>query len=332
MAGTATFVGLQVVVLGWVVLFGLVAVTVGARDGELALAKLRGVRGARLAAHALGEPLVLLVLAVPLGLLAARLAVRWLADRVLLPGTVVEVPPATWWAVVATAAGAAVACALAARRSLRTPVADQLRRTGDPAAAGTAGTIASAVLVTLVVVAVVLLLTLGRGAGGALPALLAPVLAGLAVGLVVAHAVRLVVRLGVARTRGWRLGPYLAVRQVAGQTALTRTTALITAAVAVSGFAAGAYVLTAAQRDAQAALDVGAERVVHVAPTTVTSLLQATREVDPRRALGDGGGPAGRRQQPVAGRRLAPVRGGLPGAPGGAGGRRAARPRCARTT
>jgi hypothetical protein len=279
--GTATFVGLQVVVLGWVVLFGLVAVTVGARDGELALAKLRGVRGLRLGWHALAEPLVLLLVSVPLGFLLAQLAVRALADRVLLPGTPVAVPGSTWAALAATVAGAVVACVLAARRSLRRPVADQLRRSGDPAATGTAGTVASAVLVTLVVVAVVLVLGLGRGAGGALPALLAPVLAGLAAGLVVAQLVRLVVRLGVGRTRGWSLGPYLAVRQVAGQSALTRTTALITAATAVSGFAAGAYVLTAAQRDAQAALDVGAERVAVLAPSTTTDLLNATEQVDP---------------------------------------------------
>lgn len=278
-AGTATFVGFQVVVLGWVVLFGLVAVTVGARDDELALAKLRGLRGARLAAHTLTEPVALIAVAVPLGLLGSVAAVRALAGAVLLTGTPVVLTPPAWVATGATAAGAVLACALAARRSLRVPVADQLRRRSP--SSGTVGPVATAVLLTLAVVGVVLVRTLGRGAEGALPALLAPVLVGLAAGVVVAHLVRVAVRVGVGRTRRWSLGPYLAVRQVAGQGALTRTTALITAVTAVSGFAAGAYVVTAAQRDAQARLDVGAERVVHVSATTTPVLLDATRTVDP---------------------------------------------------
>ncbi len=280
-AATSTFVGLQVVVLGWFVLFGLVAVTVAARSEELALAKLRGLRGARLAAHALAEPLGLLAVAVPLGVLLAQAAVRLLAASVLLPGTAVGMPVASWVAVGATVLVSAVACAMAARSSLRVPVADQLRRRSGEAAAGTASATVTAVLGTLVTVAVVLVLTQGRSAQAALPALLTPVLIGLVAGLLVAHAVRVLVRVGLGRTVTWPLAPYLAVRQVAGQGALTRTTALITAATAVSGFAAGAWVLTAEQRAAQAALDVGAERVVHVGPTTTTDLLDATHEVDP---------------------------------------------------
>jgi putative ABC transport system permease protein len=276
---TATFVGLQVVVFGWVVLFGLVAVSVGARDGELALAKLRGLRGRRLAAHALTEPVALVLVAVPLGLLAAWAAVGLLARRVLLPGTPITAPPGVWWAVGATAAGSVLACALAARRSVRMPVADQLRR--QRPAAGTAGPTATAVLLTLAVVGIVLVLSLGRGAQAALPALLTPVVVSLAAGLVVGRAVQFLMRLAAARTHRWSLGPYLAVRQLARQASLTQVTALVTVATAVSGFAAGAYVVTASQREAQARLDVGAERVVHVAPLRTADLLAAGRTADP---------------------------------------------------
>ena len=279
-ADTATFVGLQIVVFGWVVLFGLVAVSVAARDGELALAKLRGLRGARLAAHALTEPVCLVLVAVPLGLLGAWTAVRVLAGRVLLVGTPVLVPRGVWWVVGATAAGSVLACILAARRSLRIPVADQLRRQSPQA--GTTGPIATAVLLTLAVVGLVLVLTLGRGAQAALPALLTPVVVGLAAGLVVGGAVQVLMRAAVARSRRWSLGPYLAVRQLARQASLTHVTALVTVATAVSGFAAGAYVVTATQREAQARLDVGAERVVHVAPVSTADLVAATREVDPQ--------------------------------------------------
>jgi putative ABC transport system permease protein len=279
-ADTATFVGLQVVVFGWVVLFGLVAISVGARDGELALAKLRGLRGRALAAHALVEPITLVLVAVPVGLIGAWVAVDLLAHQVLLPGTSVTIPSGVWAAVGATAAGSVLACALAARRSVRMPVADQLRRQSPPA--GTAGPIASAVLMTLAVVGVVLALSLGRGAQAALPALLTPVVVGLAAGLVVGYAVQVVLRALVTRTHRWSLGPYLAVRQLARQSSLTRITALVTVATAVSGFAAGAYVVTAQQRETQARIDVGAERVVHVGALKTSDLIAAGRKVDPQ--------------------------------------------------
>jgi putative ABC transport system permease protein len=279
-ADTATFVGLQVVVFGWVVLFGLVAVSVAARDAELALAKLRGLRGARLAVHALTEPVCLVLVSVPLGLLGAWAAVGVLARRVLLPGTPVIVPPGVWSVIGASAGGCVLACVLAAGRSVRMPVADQLRRQSPQP--GAAGPIATAVLLTLAGVGLVLVHTLGRGAQAALPALLTPVVVGLAAGLIVGWAVQIVMRVGVARTRRWSLAPYLAVRQLARQASLTHTTALVTVATAVSGFAAGAYVVTATQREAQARLDVGADRVAHVARVRTADLLAASREADPQ--------------------------------------------------
>jgi putative ABC transport system permease protein len=279
-ADTATFVGLQIVVFGWVVLFGLVAISVAARDGELALAKLRGLRGARLAVHALTEPVALVLMAVPLGLLGAWVAVGVLARRVLLPGTPVVVPSGVGGVIGVTAVGSVLACVLAARRSVRMPVADQLRRQSPRA--GTAGPIATAVLLTLAAVGLVLVLTLGRSAQAALPALLTPVVVGLAAGLVVGGAVQAVMRGSVRHTRRWPLGPYLAIRQLARQSSMTHITALVTVATAVSGFAAGAYVVTATQREAQARLDIGAERVVHVAPVNAAVLLAAGRKVDPQ--------------------------------------------------
>lgn len=278
-ADTATFVGLQVVVLGWVVLLGLVATSIASRDTEMAQAKLRGLRGRRLALHVLAEPVVLVVVAVPVGVLTSWVGVRLIADRVLLPGTPVVAPPLLWWVLAATTAGALLACVLSARRSWRVPVAEQLRRETPPP--GTAGPVVLAVVSTLAGVGLALVLTLGRGAQVALPALLTPVLVGLAAGLLTGALVQAVVRTAAGRTHRWRLAPYLAVRQLAGRRATTWTTALVTAATAVSGFAAGAYVVTAGQREAQARIDVGADRVVHVAPGPVDRLLAATQEVDP---------------------------------------------------
>ena len=153
MRDSSTFVGLQVVVLGWVVLFGLVAVTVAARDARARPGQAPRAAGAPgLAVHALAEP----VGAGPAAgaaraSLLAQAAGRPLAGAVLLPGTPVGLPAATRGAVGARSrARGPVACALAARRSLRVPVAEQLRRRASEAAPGAAPAAVMAVLATLV--------------------------------------------------------------------------------------------------------------------------------------------------------------------------------------
>lgn len=286
-ASTAQLVGLQVVLVGWFVLFALVGVVLATRDGELALAKLRGVRAPGLLRLALAEPVTLLLLAVPLGVAGACAAAAAAAATVLHPGTwgrVLGGDPASVWTPVAaavglTVAGGALACALAARRGVRTPVGEQLRRTGGEQAV--VGPVATAVLVTVLVTGVVLVRTLDGGAASTLPALLVPVGAGLVAGLVAAAAVRRVAVLARRRTGSRSLATFLAVRQVAARGGLTRTTALVTAVTVVAGFAAAAWSLTGQQRQAQAGVDVGADRVAVVAPLPVPDLLAATARADP---------------------------------------------------
>lgn len=286
-AGTARLVGLQVVLVGWFVLFALVGVVLGTRDGELALAKLRGVRGPGLLRLALAEPVALLLLAVPVGAALAAAVAAWAAGTVLHPGTWGRVlagdPVAVWSPVAAavgvTVAGGALACALAARRAVRAPVGEQLRRTGGEQAV--VGPVATAVLVTVLVTGVVLVRTLDGGAASTLPALLVPVGAGLVAGLLAAAAVRRSAALARRRTGSRSLATFLAVRQVAARGGLTRTTALVTAVTVVAGFAAAAWSLTGQQRDAQAGIDVGADRVAVVAPVAVPDLLAATAVADP---------------------------------------------------
>ena len=284
---TAQLVGLQVVLVGWFVLFVLVALVTTTREGELALAKLRGLRGPGLLHLALAEPVALVLLAVPLGLAIATATAAGAAGRALLPGTwgrLLDGDPGALWgpvavAVGATVAGGAVACALAARRAVRVEVGDQLRRTGGEQAV--LGPVATAVLVTVLVVGVVLVRTLGAGAAATMPALLVPVGAGLVAGLLVAGAVRWMAVLARRATRSASLAPFLAVRQLAARGGLTRTTALVTAVTVVAGFAAAAWSVTAQQRDAQAGVDVGADRVAVVARVDVPDLLAATAVVDP---------------------------------------------------
>ena len=226
---TAQLVGLQVVLVGWFVLFVVVGLVTATRERELALAKVRGVRGPGLLRLALGEPVTLLALAVPLGVVVATAGTAAAAGRALLPGTwdrLLGGDPAALWgpvavAVGATVAGGAVASALAARRAVRAPVDEQLRRTDGEQAV--LGPVATAVLVTVLVVGLVLVRTLGSGAATTLPALLVPVGAGVVAGLLVAAAVRRAAVLARRGTRSAALAPFLAVRQVAARGGLTRS-------------------------------------------------------------------------------------------------------------
>jgi hypothetical protein len=284
---SAQLVGLQVVLVGWFVLFGLVGGLVASRGGELGLARLRGVRGARLLRYVLAEPFAVLLLAVPVGLGLAAVVAAAAAGTVLHPGTwgrVLAGDPVAVWAPVAvavgaTVAGGALAGAVAARRALRARVGDQLRRS---AAGAVAGPVATAVLVTVLVVGVVLVRTPDGGAAAASPpALLVPVGAALVAGLLAAAVVRHGTALARRRTGSLALPTFLAVRRVAVDGGLTRATALVTAVTVVTGFAAAAWSIADQQRDAQAGVDVGAERVVLVEPVDVPDLLAATEVADP---------------------------------------------------
>src|SRR5690242_9043075 len=87
---TVLLVALQLVLLTWFVLFLVVATATEQRSGEVALAKLRGLRPGSAVAFGLAEPILLLVLSIPAGFLVALLGTTALIESVLLPHTPIE--------------------------------------------------------------------------------------------------------------------------------------------------------------------------------------------------------------------------------------------------
>ena len=129
-AAAAFAVTAQLVLLAWFVLFLVVAATSDERAGEIALAKLRGMSRRATLRFGLAEPVLLVVIALPVGLLLAWMADTVLTRGYLVPGTSVSVTPTVLLALLVCFLGAVSAAALAARGILTAPVLEQLRRTG----------------------------------------------------------------------------------------------------------------------------------------------------------------------------------------------------------
>lgn len=279
-----TLVALQLLVLGYLVLYLLVANASDARGPELALARLRGGRARSAIAFGLLEPVILLVLAVPLGLLVALGFLEVVARRTLLTATPVTLPLSSVLGALGALCGGMIAAGLAARRALRRPIAEQLRRVAtERAAGGLAGPVDVAVIV-LAVAGLVELRLSGGVSNGKVDnlALLTPGLLALAAALL---GVRLLPVAGRGLAWGTRnqrdVGVFLALRQLTRRPAVLRVVILLGTAVGLATFAVAVTTTAGDNRQARAATEVGADRVVLVAPVSAQQLLASVRRLDP---------------------------------------------------
>ncbi|HEX8767888.1 MAG TPA: FtsX-like permease family protein, partial [Jatrophihabitans sp.] len=230
-------VSLQLAALAWLVLFQVIADAVEAKGSEIALAKLRGLGPAATLRFGLAEPMLLVALATPLGLLGGWLAVQLFTATALVPGTPVRLTWGTAVAVAASLAGSLAAAAAASRKTLRRPVLEQWRRTP-----GHQPSVLMLILdIVLAAAAIVGLVLLHRGGqdGSPRPAtLLAPALLVFAVALLGIRLLPLVLRPLLPLTRGsGRIGLFLAARQVVRRPAGLRLAALLAVAVGLATFA-----------------------------------------------------------------------------------------------
>jgi len=277
-------VTLQLVGLAFVVLRLVVADASEARAGEVALAKLRGYRALPTLALGLLEPLLLLLLAVPVGLLVADAAVQLLSATVLVPGTPVVLRLPSVLTAAAAFAGGVLAAFLAGRRVLTRAVLEQWRRTGEVGPNRTTAVVEVLVGVASAVVLVIVVASgaLRAGAHGAL-ALFVPLLMVVVVALLGVPLLPAACRALVRRTRGSRrLGAFLAVRTVARRPAGLRLAALLAVAVGLATFAVDGSLVSGGNRGERAATDVGAPTVLLVRTQGAADLRRVVRQVDPQ--------------------------------------------------
>ena len=290
-------VSLQLAVLAWLVLFQVVADAVEAKGSEIALAKLRGLAPGATIRFGLAEPLLLVLLATPIGVFGGWLSVRLLASSVLVRGTPVAFTRGTLIAVAITLAGSAVAAAAAGRRTLRRSVLEQWRRT--PGHHPSRWMLALDVLLAAAAVVGLVLLHSPAGSGPRAATLLSPALLVFAVALLGIRLVPLVLRPLLPATRGsGRIGLFLATRQVARRPAGLRLAALLTVAVGLATFAIAGEGVADRNRTARTEVELGAPQVAALQFQPAHDPVAATRAADPSgswamaaaRWLPDGGG------------------------------------------
>ena len=272
----------QLLLLTWLLLFLIVTDAAEARASEVALAKLRGHGRLRTIAFGLSEPVLLLAVALPAGLLAGWAATAGLTRILLRPGTHADLTVLTIAAAVVATLGGFVATVLAARRALVRPVTEQWRRTARRAA--DRGWVLDAVLLTCALAGLAELVLGGHvtsARSGSL-GLLVPGLLGLAAAVVASRLLPAACRLafGVTRHRGGT-GPFLAVRQLARRPGGTRTTIVLAAAFALATFAIAAFAVDQRNVDRAATAQTGAAAVLSVTAPAGQDLGTIVDRIDP---------------------------------------------------
>lgn len=272
----------QLLGLAWVLLFLLSAGTVEARSPDIALAKLRGHGRWRTAGFGLGEPLTILLVALPAGALAGWAATGALSGILLRPGTPVVLPALGWAAACAATAGGVAAVLLAARRALSRPVVEQWRRSGRRATRR--GWVIDAVLLAGAAAGVAELVASGQisSAHQQVLSLLAPGLIGVAVAVVASRL--LPVGCGaaarVSKQRGG-LASYLALRHIARRAGGVRTTMLVATSFALATFAVAAWLVGNFNYNRVARARAGAPTVLTVSVPGGKSLPSVVDSADP---------------------------------------------------
>lgn len=249
------------------------------RVPDLALASLRGANRRRVWLLALGEPLIVIALAVPLGVASGLVLTGALIRSWLTPGLPLPLPPTAWLAVVAVTAAAVGVCALAVRDVLSRTLADQLTGHQRPRRAGRAA--GAAVLVLVGVTIVVITAAVTRSSGGSSDAgdLILPVLIASTFGVAATGAARSAAA-WLARRRPLGTVGFLAVRAVARRAAGTLVVLPLTVAVAVCSFGVGVYDAAAAWRDSVAATQAPSDTVWST-ELPMAEAVALTHELDP---------------------------------------------------
>jgi hypothetical protein len=273
---------LSLVLVALVLLSRLLAAAMTLRRGELALASLRGYGRRQLWFLGMLEPLLVLVGAVPLGVVGGYLGSRELARQWLVPGLPVPFILASGLAVVGVVIVTAVVAAVVVRDAVSEPLSSQIAGVRRPTKAGRAVVVTRLALVALAAAALVTAASRDKpqkpdATDLALPILLA-VASGLLVGLLVLLVAGLWVRWSARRRT---LSSYVASRTVRRRREGTMVILPVTAALTVAVFAVGVSLAASTWRSSAAATEVGAP-LSYSTNLTLPRAVGLTQEIDPK--------------------------------------------------
>jgi putative ABC transport system permease protein len=279
-AGTIVIVvDLQLVLLSLLVLYFVAARTADAREPDVRLAELRGFAPTDAAVVALLEPLAVLGVAVPVGIVAAWLAAVAATPHLFVGAVTPTIGPLAVGAAVLSFAAGVLATVLGARRLIFRRRA-LLHGSGGRAVALAVDAVAIAIAgVAFVEVAVA---GVSNGSRADPLAAFAPGLLAFGVGVLAARLLPLTCRWAIAFTRhSRRVGTALAVRRLGRRAELSRHVVLVSLAVGLAVFAVAGWTVARRNQSIRAGFDVGASRALLVQVPPGVDFLSAVRRADP---------------------------------------------------
>jgi hypothetical protein len=271
---------LGLVLLGLVALAAHCATSVRSRTPEVALARLRGVRGVRLLRASVSEPAAVLAAATVAGSALAAAGGPILAGRWTGTGSAFRLGADEWTTGgVLLVVGLAVIVAVS-RRTTYQPLHDLIDAHRRPRPAGTAGSFLMLLAVFGAAVSTYQARQLGAGRADWL-SFLSPALIGLTAGqlaiwllAVCCRAVQLSQRLDA------RLPSFLTVRRLSRRAGAVAAVRLVVAGVVVAGVATMSWVGSRAWSDTTARIETGGP-VAYDVPTGALQAYTASRRADP---------------------------------------------------
>lgn len=258
--GTVTPAVVSVIVVALVLLVALLSAAMDLRASELALASLRGSRRRQLWLLGMMEPLLMIAIATPVGLVAGVFAAAGLSEVWLVPGLPVPVVAESWAAVATVVAAALLVAAGVVRASVSEPLSVQIAQVRRPRRPSRWGRL---LRVALVAAAVAVLATTAAASHGSSPTatdLALPILLAAAAGLVMTAVAAGLARWWAAysaRRRG--LAAFVAARTISRRRGSVLVILPLAAALGIAVFAVGVYSSAANWRASNAATIVGAD-------------------------------------------------------------------------
>ena len=271
---------LCLVLVALALLLRLLTAAAELRLPELALASLRGTTSRRRWLLGMAEPVLLVLLAVPVGAAVGAGLLVGLVRWWLRPGMPVPLPSSAVLAGALMVLAALVVAAAAVGAVLRVSLSDQLTGVRRPRASRRVARLAHLALLAVVVALLVGKLAPGRRGSPDVADLVLPVLVAVLAGLAATRLAAAVAGWWTRRRTARSLSVLVAVRAIARRREGTLVILPITAAVAIGVFATGVYSAAAHWRQSVAATRAPAATVWR-SPLPLSQTVALTHRLDP---------------------------------------------------
>jgi FtsX-like permease family len=268
------------VLLGFVALAAQSMESVRRREGEIALARLRGRHGPRLLGFAIAEPCLVVVAGAAAGAVAGWLVTRMVVSAWLPASTRMGLGADEWTAVALVTIGSLLLVAASSWQIIRAPLLGQLVGARRPV--GTT-TLELFLQLLLVLGAVVSIYQANRASGARVDwvTLISPAVVGLAGGQLVSWLLIALLAAAVPRNRNATVGWFLTLRRLLRRADSLALVRIVVAAGVVFGVAASASVAAHQWRDDRARLQVGGP-VSYPVPAGALRAYAAATSADPQ--------------------------------------------------